>query len=65
MNQQFSLYAFSQYDTSSSTVANYVSNAENYVLGVFLLAIFAFFPFFIQSALFTFIGEEITEKIRK
>ena len=30
-----------------------------------MLAIFIFIPFSIQSALFTFIGEEITEKIRK
>jgi ABC-type multidrug transport system fused ATPase/permease subunit len=34
-------------------------------LGVFLLAIFIFLPFCVQSALFTIIGEEITEKIRK
>jgi ABC-type multidrug transport system fused ATPase/permease subunit len=42
-----------------------VWDAERYVLGVFLLAIFIFLPFMIQSTLFTRVGENITEKIRK
>ena len=35
------------------------------MLGVFLLAIFIFLPFMIQSTLFTRVGEDITERIRK
>ena len=59
LNQQFSI-AYSITYNSSSQVSTYVSNAENYVLGVFLLAIFIFLPFCLQSVLFTIIGEEIT-----
>lgn len=50
--------------TAIAQVGNDLSSAENYVLGVFLLAIFIFIPFLIQASLFTIIGESITEKIR-
>jgi ATP-binding cassette subfamily B (MDR/TAP) protein 1 len=42
-----------------------VHTAEKYVGGLFLMAIFIFFPFVIQSALFTIVGQSVTEKIRK
>ncbi len=59
------MYHYSKTDTSASQVSESLGNAENYVLGVFLLAIFIFFPFMIQSILFTIVGEDMTEKIRK
>jgi ABC-type multidrug transport system fused ATPase/permease subunit len=65
LNQQFSIYQFSSSNTSPNLVEDHLNNAEDYVLGVFLLAIFIFFPFMIQSVLFTIVGEEITEKLRK
>lgn len=41
-----------------------LQQGENYMLYLFLAAIFIFFPFAIQSALFTKVGEVITERLR-
>jgi uncharacterized membrane protein YfcA len=64
INQQFNIYPNSVISTSLTQVATDISSAENYVLGVFILAIFIFFPFMVQSTLFTIVGESMTEKIR-
>jgi ATP-binding cassette, subfamily B (MDR/TAP), member 1 len=68
VNEQFNIYQIlinNGFNTDDSAVGDAVSHAEKYVLGLFLLAIFAFFPFMIQSLLFTLVGETMTEKIRK
>lgn len=57
LNQQFNIYAFSKVDTNSSQIIGHLSDAEYYVLGVFLVAVFIFFPFCIQSVIFSLIGE--------
>lgn len=63
--RQFQIYPYSSANPDDSTVSSYLSEAEDYVLGLFMLAIFIFFPFLIQSTLFTKVGETITERIRK
>lgn len=56
LSQQFNIYPYSSTNTKPNLVDNFLNNAENYVLGVFLLAIFIFFPFMVQSILFTIVG---------
>lgn len=63
--RQFQLYPYSKTNSEDPIVENGVWDAERYVLGVFLLAIFIFLPFMIQSTLFTRVGENITANIRK
>jgi hypothetical protein len=55
-NHDFNIYPYSSVDTSIPAIADEVYSGEKYLVGLFLLAIFIFFPFVAQSALFTIIG---------
>ena len=59
------MYPTSKVSPDNPNVALLISEAENYALWLFLLSIFIFFCFSIQSVLFTRVGEAITEKVRK
>ncbi len=56
LNQQFNIYAYSKSDINNVLISGHLKDAEWYVLGVFLTAVFIFFPFMIQSVIFTIIG---------
>jgi len=56
VNEEFRIYINSSVSTAIPQIGNDLSSAENYVLGLFLLAIFIFFAYLIQASLFTFIG---------
>lgn len=57
VNQQFNIYAYSVSDIKAPQISGFLKDAEWYVLGNFLVAVFIFFPFMIQSTLFSIIGE--------
>ena len=65
VNEQFNVYQISSLNTDSALVTSGLDEIEKYILGLFLLAVFIFFPFMIQAILFTLVGESVTEKIRK
>ena len=65
VNEQFNVYQLSSVSTDDPLVTSGLDEIEKYILGLFLLAVFIFFPFMIQAVLFTLVGESVTEKIRK
>ena len=65
INEQFNIYYLSVVSTDDPRVSQGVSQVYQYILGMFLLALFGLVPFTLQSYLFTLVGQSVTEKIRK
>ena len=63
LNRQFDIY-FAANSNDRALVDSTIDEAEWFVLAVFGLAVFIILPFFVQSVVFTLIGEDITEKLR-
>lgn len=64
LNKQFDIYKYSSIDNRTQQEQDLLDenlyDGEKYMLYLFYVAIFIFFPFCIQAALFTKIGEDIT-----
>ena len=56
VNEQFNIYQLSVVSTDDPLVGTGLDEVEEYILGLFIVAIFIFFPFMAQAILFTLVG---------